>query len=226
LLTFPSIRLMQLLRRDRVDFLRLLLWLQRQLNTTHILPVVVRRSFATSGSMRVLVPSHKWVASTDMRCPWTATLNNRSVSTMACRTGTVVRIMSMSSHRYLPLLRCQALLSHLPTVWMAHGVAWSLHRPRKATFRRVIACKLLLIILVSSSAMTSFITLLTIYLATMRGGYGPIAPPHGPHSTLSNNPFSSLKIEEQDEEEDGEEITWRGRGSQGPHGPSENPHQQ
>jgi hypothetical protein len=70
------------------------------------------------------------------------------------------------------------------------------------------------------------IALLTISLATMRGGYGPIAPPHGPHPTFSNNPFSSLKIEEQDEEEDGEEITWRGRGPQGPNGPSPNPHQQ
>jgi hypothetical protein len=61
--------------------------------------------------------------------------------------------------------------------------------------------------------------------ATMRGGYGPIAPPPGQpgHSFSHANPFASLKIEE-GEEEDDDQVTYRGRG--GPQGPTQNPHQQ
>jgi len=61
--------------------------------------------------------------------------------------------------------------------------------------------------------------------ATMRGGYGPIAPPPGQmgHSFSHANPFASLKIEE-GEEEDDDQVTYRGRG--GPQGPGQNPHQQ
>jgi len=65
----------------------------------------------------------------------------------------------------------------------------------------------------------------------MRPPYGPIAPPpgQGGPSSFSNNPFAALKIEER-EEEDEDEVTWRGRGGpqgpQGPHGPNNHPQQQ
>ena len=49
----------------------------------------------------------------------------------------------------------------------------------------------------------------------MRPLYGPIAPPpgQGGPASFSNNPFAALKIEERDEEDE-DEVTWRGRGGQ------------
>jgi len=56
----------------------------------------------------------------------------------------------------------------------------------------------------------------------MRPLYGPIAPPpgQGGPASFSNNPFAALKIEERDEEDE-DEVTWRGRG--GPQGPNNHP---
>jgi hypothetical protein len=63
--------------------------------------------------------------------------------------GIVEPITSTCNHQHLPLLLWQVLPFHLPTVWMARGVAWRLHKPKKVMFRRMIACKILPIILVS-----------------------------------------------------------------------------
>ncbi len=61
------------------------------------------------------------------------------------------------------------------------------------------------------------------FSASMRPAYGPIAPPPGQSgSAFSNNPFAALKIEERDEDDE-DEVTWRGRG--GPQG-SNNHHPQ
>lgn len=47
----------------------------------------------------------------------------------------------------------------------------------------------------------------------MRGGFGPIGSTHGSQNNFANNPFSPLKIEEEIEDDD--KITYRGRGGQG-----------
>ncbi|KAE9377940.1 hypothetical protein N431DRAFT_554254 [Stipitochalara longipes BDJ] len=60
--------------------------------------------------------------------------------------------------------------------------------------------------------------------SSMRPAYGPIAPPPGQAGpSFSNNPFAALKIEERDEEDE-DEVTWRGRG--GPQGPNNHHPQQ
>lgn len=44
--------------------------------------------------------------------------------------------------------------------------------------------------------------------------FGPIAPPASSQSSMSNNPYSSLKVEDhvnEDDEEEDDTITWKGR---------------
>ncbi|KAE8445336.1 hypothetical protein EG329_013574 [Mollisiaceae sp. DMI_Dod_QoI] len=48
-------------------------------------------------------------------------------------------------------------------------------------------------------------------IASGRRSFGPIAPPISSQSSLSNNPYSSLKLEEHEDEEDDDTVTWRGR---------------
>lgn len=60
-----------------------------------------------------------------------------------------------------------------------------------------------------------------VYLGTLslisvivNNRYGPIAPPANPQNSSSHNPYSTLKLEEQEGEEEDEEedtVTWQGR---------------
>ncbi len=171
--------------------------------------------------MRVSVPLHRWAVSISMRCQWTMLLNCHLAWTMVSRTGIaeLTQLIFIPNPHPLSQTRLQPLTTATAPSRVP-GAALNLVRQIGLEWLQLVAAMVVLLVLecrlghlVSLHNISKPFEdiLLTLYnIAGSRSSYGPIGPP--PQLSFTTNPYSSLKVEQQhDEDEEEGEITWRGR---------------